>query len=91
MDLNKLKNYTNFSRGATSDQQFDKVLEELHEYEDEIINKNVSGIIAEGLDVMTAVYNHLIKVGMTEQDFNKHIEKLEQYRKTGKYGGLYAR
>lgn len=85
MDLNKLKNYTNFSKGATSDQQFDKVLEELHEYEEEIFNKNVSGTISEGLDVMTAVYNHLIKVGMTEDDFDRHIEKLETYKRTGKY------
>ncbi len=90
MDLNKLKNYTDFSKGLTADQEFDKVLEELHEYEEEVFDKNISGIIAEGLDVMTAVYNHLIKVGMTKQDFIKHIKKLEKYRKTGKYGDLNA-
>ena len=90
MDLNKLKNYTDFSKDLTADQEFDKVLEELHEYEEEVFDKNISGIIAEGLDVMTAVYNHLIKVGMTKQDFIKHIKKLEKYRKTGKYGDLNA-
>lgn len=37
---------------------------------------------------MTAVYNHLIKVGMTEDDFDKHIGKLETYRRTGKYGDV---
>lgn len=31
MDLNKLKNYTDFSRGLSADQEFEKVLEELHE------------------------------------------------------------
>lgn len=87
MDLNKLKNYTDFSRGLSAEQEFEKVIEELHEYEEEVINKNISGIIAEGLDVITAVYNHLIKVGMTEDDFDKHIGKLETYRRTGKYGG----
>ena len=90
MDLNKLKNYTDFSKGLTADQEFDKVLEELHEYEEEVFARNINEIIAEGLDVMTAIYNHLIKVGMTKQDFKKHIEKLEKYRKTGKYGGLNA-
>lgn len=90
MDLNKLKNYTDFSKGLTADQEFDKVLEELHEYEEEVFARNINEIIAEGLDVMTAIYNHLIKVGMTKQDFKKHIEKLEKYRKTGKYGDLNA-
>ena len=87
MDLNKLKNYTDFSRGLTADQEFDKVLEELHEYEEEVFDRNVSGIIAEGLDVITAVYNHLVKIGVNDHDFDKHIEKLETYRRTGKYGG----
>lgn len=87
IDLNKLKNYTDFSRGLSAGQEFEKVLEELQEYEDEVINKNISRIIAEGLDVITAVYNHLVKVGITEGDFERHIEKLESYRRTGKYGG----
>lgn len=87
MNLNKLKNYTDFSRGLTVEQEFEKVLEELHEYEEEVLNNNISGIIAEGLDVMTAIYNHLTKLGMTENDFDKHIGKLESYRRTGKYGG----
>ena len=87
MDLNKLKNYTDFSKGLTADQEFDKVLEELHEYEEEVFARNINEIIAEGLDVMTAVYNHLVKIGMNERDFENHIEKLESYRKSGKYGG----
>ena len=87
MDLNKLKNYTDFSKGLTADQEFDKVLEELHEYEEEVFAGNINEIIAEGLDVMTAVYNHLVKIGMDEHDFKRHIEKLERYRKSGKYGG----
>ena len=88
MDLNKLKNYTDFSRGLSAEQEFEKVLEELCEYEEEVVNKNTSEIIAEGLDVITAVYNHLIKIGMTEDDFDKHIGKLEIYRRSGKYGGV---
>lgn len=87
MNLNRLKNYTDFSKGLTPDEQFDKVLEELHEYEEEIFTKNTNNIIAEGLDVITAVYNHLIKLGMNDEDFEKHIEKLEGYRKIHKYGG----
>ena len=88
IDLNKLKNYTDFSRGLSADEQFDKFLEEVMEYEDESIENNKKGMIAEGLDVMTAVYNHLVKIGITENDFEKHIEKLETYRKTGKYGDI---
>lgn len=87
MDLNKLKNYENFTKGLTAEDEFEKVLEELNEYEDEVLNRNISGIISEGLDAMTAIYNHLIKVGMVDEDFDKHIEKLEMYKNTGKYGG----
>ncbi len=39
---------------------------------------------AEALDLITATVNLLLITGLSEQDFDKHIEKLESY-KNGKY------
>ena len=46
--------------------------------------KNRDNFIAEGLDLITATVNLLLISGLTEQDFEKHIAKLESY-KNGKY------
>ena len=46
--------------------------------------KDRDKFIAEGLDLITATVNLLLLSGLTEQDFEKHIAKLESY-KNGKY------
>ena len=46
--------------------------------------KNRDNFIAEGLDLITATVNLLLLIGLTEQDCEKHIAKLESY-KVGKY------
>lgn len=46
--------------------------------------KNMDNFKAEALDLITATVNLLLVTGLTEQDFEKHIEKLESY-KNGKY------
>ena len=38
--------------------------------------------IAEGLDLITAMYNYLTMIGLSKEDFDKHIEKLERYKET---------
>ena len=56
--------------------------EEWIELQWEIRNHNKQLIIEEGLDVITATLNYLQLLGMTEEHFNKHINKLRLYRKT---------
>ena len=91
INLNKLKNYKSISY-ATTIAQLGKVKEEYQELlnEVEIKNddfsyiKNRDNFIAEGLDLITATVNLLLISVLTEQDFKKHIAKLESY-KNGKY------
>ena len=72
--------------------QLNKVKEEYQELlnEVEIKNddfryvKNRDNFFAEALDLITATVNLLLVTGVTEQDFEKHIAKLESY-KAGKY------
>ena len=91
IDLNKLKNYKSLAYGASNIAQLGRVKEEFKELLDEVVNKdsysyikNRDTFIAEGLDLITATVNLLLLSGLTEQDFEKHIEKLESY-KNGKY------
>ena len=91
IDLNKLKNYKSLAYGASNIAQLGKVKEEYKELLDEVVKKdsfsyikNRDNFIAEGLDLITATINLLLITGLTEQDFEKHIEKLESY-KNGKY------
>lgn len=91
INLNKLKNYKSIAYGASSIAQLGKVKEEYKELLDEVVKKdsysyikNRDNFIAEGLDLITATINLLLIAGLTEQDFEKHIEKLESY-KNGKY------
>lgn len=91
IDLNKLKNYKSLAYGASNIAQLGKVKEEYMELLNEVVNKdsfsyikNRENFIAEGLDLITATINLLLMVGLSEQDFEKHIAKLESY-KNGKY------
>lgn len=78
MDLNLLKNYE-FEENLQG--QYNKIVEEINEFYVECVKMNKENQIAEGLDVVTAMLNYLIKVGMTEKDFQLHIDKLERYKK----------
>nr|DAO52050.1 MAG TPA: triphosphate pyrophosphohydrolase [Caudoviricetes sp.] len=91
IDFNKLANYKSLAYGASNIAQLGKVKEEYQELLNEVVNKdsfsyikNRDNFIAEGLDLITATINLLLVTGVTDDDFNKHIEKLESY-KNGKY------
>lgn len=77
IDLNLLKNY---QFKETQKGQYDKIVEEVGEFYTECVKMDIENQIAEGLDVITAMLNYLMKIGMTEKDFQKHILKLEKYK-----------
>ena len=90
IDLNKLKNYKSIAY-ANDMAQLGKVKEEYKELLAEVREtstfsyiKDRDKFVAEGLDLITATVNLLLLSGLTEEDFEKHIEKLESY-KNGKY------
>ena len=90
IDLNKLMNYKSLAY-ANEASQLGKVKEEYKELIAEVREtstfttiKNIDNFKAEALDLITATINLLLITGLSEQDFEKHIEKLESY-KNGKY------
>lgn len=91
INLNKLKNYKALAY-ASPIAQLNKVKEEYQELLNEVEIKNDEfryikdrdNFVAESLDLLTATVNLLLLCGLTEQDFEKHIAKLESY-KVGKY------
>mgnify|MGYP000900205794 FL=1 len=90
IDLNKLMNYKSIAY-ASDMAQLGKVKEEYKELMDEVVEeytfsyvKDRDKFVAEALDLVTATINLLLISGLTEQDFEKHIAKLESY-KVGKY------
>ena len=91
IDLNKLKNYKSIAY-ANEIAQLEKVKEEFNELLNEVevkslshsFIKNIDNFKAEALDLITATVNLLLLIGLTDEDFNKHIEKLNDYR-NGKY------
>ncbi|MBS5869216.1 MAG: hypothetical protein KIC44_03100 [Fusobacterium periodonticum] len=91
IDLNKLMEYKSLAYGASNMAQLEKVREEFKELLNEVretstfkVVKNRDNFIAEALDLITATVNLLLVTGVTDDDFNKHIAKLELY-KNGKY------
>lgn len=91
IDLNKLMNYKSLTYEASNMAQLGKVKEEYKELLAEVretstckVVKNRDNFVAEALDLVTATVNLLLVTGLTEQDFEKHIAKLESY-KVGKY------
>lgn len=90
IDLNKLMDYKSIAY-ANEIAQLEKVKEEYKELLAEVRErstfsyiKNIDNFKAEALDLITATVNLLLLSGLTEQDFEKHIEKLGSY-KNGKY------
>ena len=81
IDLNKLMNYKSIAY-ANETAQLGKVKEEYKELLAEV--RETSTFTTEALDLITATINLLLVTGLTEQDFEKHINKLESY-KNGKY------
>ena len=87
INLNKLMNYKSLAYGASNMAQLGKVKEEFKELLDEVVKKDSfsyikdrDNFVAEGLDLITATINLLLMVGLSEQDFEKHINKLEYYK-----------
>ena len=86
IDLNKLMNYKAIAY-ANEAAQLGKVKEEYKELLDEVVNKDSfsyikdrDNFVSEGLDLITATINLLLITGLNEQDFDKHINKLEYYK-----------
>ena len=80
IDFNKLANYKSLAYGASNMAQLGKVKEEYKELMDEVVEKYTFSyvkdrdkFVAEALDLVTAAINLLLVVGITEQDFEKHI------------------
>ena len=91
INFNKLANYKSLAYGASNIAQLGKVKEEYKELLAEVREtstfttiKNMDNFKAEALDLITATVNLLLVTGVTDDDFNKHIAKLESY-KNGKY------
>ena len=91
IDLNKLMEYKSLAYRASNIAQLGKVKEEYKELLAEVREtstfsyiKNMDNFKAEALDLITATVNLLLLTGLTDEDFNKHIEKLNDYR-NGKY------
>lgn len=87
IDFNKLANYKSLAYRASNIAQLGKVKEEYLELLNEVVNKdsfsyikNRENFIAESLDLITATINLLLMVGLSEKDFEKHINKLEYYK-----------
>lgn len=87
IDFNKLTNYKSIAY-ANPLAQLNKVKEEYQELLDEVevksltysFIKNMDNFKAEALDLITATINLLLITGLNEQDFDKHINKLEYYK-----------
>ena len=87
IDFNKLANYESLAYGASNIAQLGKVKEEYKELMDEVVEKYTFSyvkdrdkFVAEALDLVTATINLLLITGLTEKDFEKHINKLEYYK-----------
>lgn len=84
IDLNKLHNFE-FYKNLSQEEELEKVSEEISEFWTEVIMKKTgkkSNVIAEGLDVITAMLGYLKLNGLDEKSFEEHIQKLENYKKT---------
>lgn len=81
MDFNLLKNYTSFTKNLKAMDELKKVKEEIAEFLDEVNKENKTLQISEGLDVITAMFNYLFMLGLSEKEFQKHIDKLDRYKK----------
>ena len=66
--------------------QLAKVTEEYNEFLAEFINVDFSrdAAVAEGLDLIQATFTLINKFGLSDEDIEKHLQKLEGYEKTGR-------
>lgn len=81
MDFNLLKNYTSFTKNLKAMDELKKVKEEIAEFLDEVDKENKTLQISEGLDVITAMFNYLFMLELSEKEFQEHIDKLDRYKK----------
>ncbi|WP_270851697.1 hypothetical protein [Fusobacterium varium] len=81
MDFNLLKNYTSFTKNLKAMDELKKVKEEIAEFLDEVDKENKTLQISEGLDVITAMFNYLFMLELSEKEFQEHIDKLDRYKR----------
>ena len=84
IDLNRLHNFE-FYKNLSQEEELEKVSEEISEFWKEVVFKKVgkkNEIIAEGLDVITAMLGYLKLNGLDKKSFEEHIQKLERYKQT---------
>lgn len=81
MDFNLLKNYTSFTKNLKAMDELKKVKEEIAEFLDEVDKENKTLQIFEGLDVITAMFNYLFMLELSEKEFQEHIDKLDRYKR----------
>ena len=58
--------------------QFTKIHEEFGEFEQEVENKNKQGILAEGFDVMQAIFTYFDVLGYSTGEIKAHLSLHEQ-------------
>lgn len=61
-------------------EEYKELLSEVKENSTYIYIKNRDNFNAEALDLITATITLSLLCGLTEQDFRKHIDKLESYK-----------
>lgn len=81
MDFNLLKNYTSFTKNLKAMDELKKVKEEIAEFLDEVDKENKTLQISEGLDVITAMFNYLFMLELSEKEFQEYIDKLDRYKR----------
>ena len=81
MDFNLLKNYTSFTKNLKAMDELKKVKEEIAEFLDEVDKENKTLQISEGLDVITAMFNYLFMLELSEKEFQEHIDKVDRYKR----------
>lgn len=88
-DLNHIQEYKQFSDKVNFKGQMIKVREEFKEFSDEVYKNDydldIRAVIDEGLDLMVATFNLISKLGLSQDDIDRHKKKLEGYRNSGKY------
>lgn len=81
MDFNLLKNYTSFTKNLKAMDELKKVFEEIKEFLTEVDKEDRNLQISEGLDVITAMFNYLFMLELSEKEFQEHIDKLDRYKR----------
>lgn len=89
LNLNHIQEYKQFSDKVNFKGQMIKVREEFKEFSNEIYKSDYDldtwAVIDEGLDLIVATFNLISKLGLTQEQIDKHKKKLEGYKNSGKH------